>query len=118
MRWVMPKLFISALASTKNATAGPASDIDLLVHLAAGSRPEQQRALAEWLEGWSLCLAEANFLRTGVRRERLLDVQYATDDQVARGEGYAAKIGAITDPARALALGDGVESADRGSSTG
>lgn len=92
--------------STKNATAGPASDIDLLVHLAAGSRPEQQRALAEWLEGWSLCLAEANFLRTGVRRERLLDVQYVTDDQVARGEGYAAKIGAITDPARQLPLGE------------
>ncbi len=99
--------------STKNATAGAASDIDLIVHLAPGSQPEQRRALAEWLEGWSLCLAETNFLRTGVRRDGLLDVHYVTDAEIARGEGYAAKIGAITDPARPLPLGGGDEAALR-----
>jgi hypothetical protein len=89
--------------STKNATAGPGSDIDLLVHF-AGS-PEQRRALDLWLEGWSLCLAEMNYLRTGYRSAGLLDVQILTDDDIARQTSYAAKIGAVTDAARPLTLG-------------
>jgi hypothetical protein len=88
--------------STKNATAGPGSDIDLIVHFAGG--PEQERALRDWLEGWSLCLAETNFLRTGYRSEGLLDVQLVTDADLARQTSYAAKIGAITDAARPLPL--------------
>ena len=54
--------------STKNGTARPDSDIDLLVH--ADPTPEQRIALEAWLEGWSACLAEVNYLRTGHRRER------------------------------------------------
>jgi hypothetical protein len=58
--------------STKNATAGAGSDLDLIVHVDgdAGKR----RELEAWLEGWSLALAETNYLRTGYRAERLLDV--------------------------------------------
>jgi hypothetical protein len=89
--------------STKNATAGPGSDIDLLVHF-AGS-PEQRRELGLWLEGWSLCLAEINYLRTGYKSAGLLDVQLIGDDDIARQSSYAAKIGAVTDAARPLPLG-------------
>jgi hypothetical protein len=89
--------------STKNATAGPGSDIDLLVHF-AGS-PEQRRALELWLEGWSLCLAEMNYLRTGYKSYGLLDLQILSDDDIARQTSYAAKIGAVTDAARPLPLG-------------
>jgi hypothetical protein len=90
--------------STKNGTAGPASDIDLLLHV--GPDGEQRRALSLWLDGWSQSLAEANYLRTGYRTEGLLDVHYVTDADIAGGENpFAAKIGAITDAARPLPLG-------------
>jgi hypothetical protein len=89
--------------STKNATAGPSSDIDLLVHVDA--TPEQRRGLDMWLEGWSLCLAEQNYLRTGRRTHGLLDVHVVTDADIQRQSSYAVKIGAVTDPARPLPLG-------------
>jgi pyruvate, water dikinase len=91
--------------STKNATAGPGSDIDVIVHVAGDA--ETRRRLELWLEGWSLCLAEMNFLRTGYRTEGLLDVRIVTDDDVARQTSFAVKIGAVTDAARPLPLGPG-----------
>jgi pyruvate,water dikinase len=89
--------------STKNGTAGPGSDIDLLLHVEDGD--ERRERLELWLAGWSQSLAELNYLRTGYRSEGLLDVHYVTDADVARGESFAAKIGAITDAARPLPLG-------------
>ena len=88
--------------STKNATAGPASDIDLLVHF-RGEEKQLQDLLA-WLEGWGLCLAELNYLRTGYRTEGLLDVHIVTDDDIAKRNSYAVKIGAVTDAAQELPL--------------
>jgi hypothetical protein len=90
--------------STKNGTAGPASDIDLLLHLEEEDG-ERRRALETWLDGWSQALAEANYLRTGYRTEGLLDVHCVTDADIARGDSYASKIGAVTDAARPLTLG-------------
>jgi len=95
--------------SAKNATAGPDSDIDLLLHVRSTS---QQRAdLLAWLEGWSLCLDELNYLRTGYRSVGLLDVHLVTDEQIDNREGVAAKIGAVTDAAQPLMMrpqnGDG-----------
>lgn len=89
--------------STKNATAGPQSDIDLIVHV--DGSPEKRRELELWLDGWSRCLAEMNYLRTGYRCDGLLDVHYITDADLAARTSYAAKIGAITDAARPLPLG-------------
>ncbi|MBI2841529.1 MAG: nucleotidyltransferase domain-containing protein, partial [Acidobacteria bacterium] len=83
------------IGSTKNATAGPASDIDLLVHFAGSG--EQRETLRVWLEGWSRCLGEVNYLRTGYKSDGLLDVQIITDDDIARKNSYAVKIGAVTD---------------------
>jgi hypothetical protein len=88
--------------STKNATAGPGSDIDLIVHVDANE--DTRRQLEVWLEGWSLCLSEMNYLRTGYRTEGLLDVKIVTDDDFRNHSSFASKIGAITDPARALPL--------------
>lgn len=89
--------------STKNATAGPASDIDLLIHF--GGTPEQECRLNFWLTGWSLCLDELNYLRTGHRTGGLLDVHVVTDQDIAAKTSYAAKIDAVTDPARQLPIG-------------
>jgi hypothetical protein len=90
------------IGSTKNATAGPASDIDLLIHFAGSDHQRGEMML--WLEGWSRCLSELNFLRTGYHSEGLLDVHVITDDDIAARSSYAVKIDAITDPARKLAL--------------
>lgn len=99
-RFGVKSLYI--FGSVKNATAGPGSDIDLLVH-DEGEGPKRER-LAMWLEGWSLSLAEMNYLRTGFRSEGLLDIHYVTDDDIARQSSFAVKIGAVTDAARALPL--------------
>ncbi len=88
--------------SVKNATAGPASDIDLLVHFRGDE--QQQIRLLNWLEGWSRCLSEVNYLKTGYQTEGLLDVHLVTDEDIANKTSYAVKIGAISDAANELPL--------------
>lgn len=90
------------IGSTKNATAGPGSDIDILLHFEGTE--DQRRELKLWLEGWSRCLAEMNFLRTGFRSEGLLDVHLITDKDISGRSTYAVKIDAVTDPARKLPM--------------
>lgn len=90
--------------STKNGTAGPSSDIDLLLHV--DSTPEQRELLQLWLDGWSRCLAEINYERTGFRNDHLLDVHLVTDEDIANRDSYAIKIGAVTDAAKPLAMGN------------
>ncbi len=93
---------VYVFGSTKNATAGPGSDIDLLVHFRGNSR--QRAELIAWLDGWSRCLSEMNYLRTGYRTEGLLDVHLVTDEDIENRTSWACKIGAVTDPARPLPL--------------
>jgi pyruvate,water dikinase len=88
--------------STKNATAGPESDIDLLIHF--DGTKKQRSDLLIWLEGWSLSLDEMNYHRTGHRTGGLLDVHLVTDEDIANKNSYAIKIGAITDAARPLSM--------------
>ena len=100
-----PKFGVQAMyviGSTKNATAGPQSDIDLLVHFRGTKR--QRAELLLWFEGWSLSLAELNFQRTGYRTDGLLDIHLVTDEDIANRTSYAIKIGAPTDAARPLRL--------------
>lgn len=88
--------------STSNATAGPGSDIDLLIHF-QGSQ-NQREELSKWLDGWSLCLAEINYLKTGYNSAGLLDVHFVTDEDIANQTSFAVKIGAVSDPAHPLKL--------------
>jgi pyruvate,water dikinase len=88
--------------STKNANAGPQSDIDILIHF-QGTKKQHQDLLV-WLEGWSLALDEINYQKTGHRSGGLLDIHIVTDEDIARKDSYASKIGAVTDAARPLAL--------------
>jgi len=90
------------IGSTKNATAGPGSDIDLIIH---DEGPGERRDhLTQWLRGWSEALAEINFFRTGYQSEDLLDLHFVTDKDIEAHTSYAAKIGAVTDAARPLRL--------------
>jgi predicted nucleotidyltransferase len=90
------------LGSSKNGTAGPGSDIDLIVHFSG--TPRMLSDLRSWLEGWSLALSEMNYLRTGVSTKGLLDVHVVTDEDLRDPKGHAAKIGAVTDAARPLEI--------------
>lgn len=92
------------IGSTKNAAAGPASDIDLLVHHRGDDR--QKAELSLWLDGWSRSLAEFNHLRTGFTSPSggLLDIHWVTDESLAKRDSFASKIDAITDPAHPLPL--------------
>jgi len=89
--------------STKNATAGPGSDIDILVHFRGSDK--QRDELTSWLDGWSISLSQINFDRTGYNTDGLLDVHIVTDDDIEKKTSYAIKIGAVTDAARPLTLG-------------
>jgi pyruvate,water dikinase len=93
---------VYVFGSTKNATAGPGSDIDLLIHFQGSETQKQQLIL--WLEGWSLCLAEINYSRTGYKTSGLIDYHLLTDEDIAKKTSYAVKIGAVTDAARPLTL--------------
>ncbi len=91
------------IGSTKNATATPECDIDLLVHFVGNK--QQKVELARWFDGWSASLAEMNFLRTGHRTAGLLDVCFISDDDIRYRRGRASKIDAATDAARRLKMG-------------
>ena len=107
VRFGVKSLYV--FGSVKNATAGPSSDIDLLIHDNGTGRKREELDL--WLEGWSQSLAEMNYLRTGYRSKGLLDVHYVTDKDIERQTSFAVKIDAITDAARPLRLsGPGGES--------
>lgn len=89
--------------STKNATAGPKSDIDILIHF-RGSESQSQE-LSAWLQGWNVSLGYCNYLRTGHHTDNLLDIHIVTDEDIKKKTSYAVKIGAVNDPARPLNIG-------------
>ncbi|MCP4633001.1 MAG: pyruvate, phosphate dikinase [candidate division Zixibacteria bacterium] len=81
---------IYVFGSTKDATARPDSDIDLIIHF-NGSQ-QQKDDLLIWLDGWSVCLDEMNCLRTGYKTGGLLDCYFVTEDDIAKKTTYAQKI--------------------------
>jgi hypothetical protein len=93
---------IYIFGSSKNANAGPGSDIDLLVHI--DDTKSEKDALLMWFDGWSKALAEMNFLKTGYKTDGLLDVHYITDNDIINKDSYASKINAVTDPAKKLKM--------------
>jgi hypothetical protein len=54
------------------------------------------------MEAWSQALAEMNYLRSGQKVDGLVDAHIITDEDIARGDSYASKIDAPTDPAKKL----------------
>ena len=104
MNYFCEKLTIASYClHTKNATAGPGSDIDLLIHFTGNKN--QLNDLNSWLDGWSVSLDYTNFLKTGYKSDGLLDVHIVTDEDIKNRTSFAIKIGAVTDAARELKLG-------------
>ena len=102
-----PELFglkgLYVFGSTKNAQAGPMSDIDLIAHVEATD--DQIEHLKLWIRGWSLCLSEMNFLKTGYRTDGLIDLHIITDEDIKNQTPFATKITAVSDRARKLPIG-------------
>jgi len=101
-----PELFgvkdIYLFGSTKNATAGTGSDVDLLIHVEDNKK--KLELLKKWLEGWSLCMSHFNYLKTGYKSNGLLDIHFITDEDIKNKDSFALKINAVTDPAKKLNL--------------
>ncbi len=77
------------LGSTKTGMAQAGSDIDLLVHFSG--TPQMKEALLKWFDGWSQCLDEINYQRTGVKTGGILDVHFITDDEIKDEDRLAEK---------------------------
>jgi len=91
---------IYLIGSTKNANAGPASDIDLLVHV--GDDAEKLMEFKAWMEGWSLCLSEMNYLKTGYKTKGLIDLHIVTDEDIRHKTSFGVMIGNHTDGAKPI----------------
>ena len=93
------------VGSTKDGTAGPASDIDLIVHFRG---TEQQRyGLIGWLEDRGKKLAEENAERTGYQTGDLLDVHIITDEDLEKGTSWASHVTSRYNKAKKIEIGKG-----------
>ena len=88
------------IGSTKNATCGPASDIDLLINFRGDD--SQEKELRAWINGWSLCLSELNYLKTGYRSEGLIDLHLVTDKDIEEKNSFASMIGSVNNGAQLI----------------
>ncbi len=100
-RFGVKRFFV--FGSTKNATSGSHSDIDILIHFAGTEL--QQKDLLSWLDGWEASLEHSYFLQTGYKISGLLDIHIVTDEDIENCTSFAVKIGATTDAARPLSIG-------------
>jgi predicted nucleotidyltransferase len=78
------------IGSTKEGTAGPASDIDLLVHFKGTE--EQKEKLMAWFDKIGKKLDEENRERTGIKTDGLLDVHLITDEDITKKNSWATHI--------------------------
>ncbi|MEN6311404.1 MAG: PEP/pyruvate-binding domain-containing protein [Acidobacteriota bacterium] len=88
---------------TKPGAVSPASPIKLAVHFQG--TPQQRKELEIWLQGWSLSLAEMNYLRTGFHSDGLLDVHIITGEDIKGIGAVAVKVSAPPDSIQELPLG-------------
>lgn len=80
---------IYLIGSVKNHTAGPESDIDIMVHFRGN--PHQREQLLSWFRGWGECLA----VMAGTRAENLLDIHLITDEDIRNKTSFAVMIGSL-----------------------
>lgn len=78
------------IGSTKDGSAGPTSDIDLLVHFKGTE--EQRDKLMAWFDEWGRKLAKENKERTGFETDALLDVHIITDEDIKKKSSWASHI--------------------------
>jgi len=89
-----PKLYaietMYLIGSTKDGSAGPGSDIDLLIHFKGDE--EQKEKLLSWLDKWNKKLSKENKERTGLEVGGLLDIHIITDEDIRKKTSWATHI--------------------------
>ena len=90
------------IGSTKEAQAGPASDLDLLVVHSGDS--SKKTLLEYWIDGWSHSMAETNTQMTGHKMDDgMIDLHLITPRQLkSKSNSFAAMIGNTENSARLL----------------
>ena len=89
------------IGSTKEATAGPGSDIDLMVHFIGTE--EQKKLFLAWIDGWNHSLSEYNREKTGYSlKDGIIDLHIITDEDIAQKNSFAIMIGNANNPARLI----------------
>jgi tetratricopeptide (TPR) repeat protein len=86
-----------------NETAGPNSDIDLLVHFEGTE--EQKNDFNLWLEGWNHCLSQINYNRSGYYISRILDVTYISESEFNERKYYVDLMNPANHSSKKLSLG-------------
>ncbi|MCF8386972.1 MAG: nucleotidyltransferase domain-containing protein [Bacteroidales bacterium] len=87
--------------STKNAEAGPSSDIDLIVHFDGDERKKAE--LTSYMNGWGMALSELNASKTGHEiQESLIDLHIITDEDIQNQDSFASMINCVHNSARLL----------------
>ena len=81
---------IYLIGSAKDATSGPGSSLELLVH--SHGTENQKQLLTTWIEGWSLGLSEFNFAQTGYRVENLIDLHIINVNDFRQSNNYTSKM--------------------------
>lgn len=75
------------IGSTKEANAGPGSDIDLLVHF--NGSEEQKNLFKAWIDGWNHSLSEFNREKTGYSlKGGIIDLHIISDKEIAQKKQF------------------------------
>ncbi len=89
------------IGSTKEANAGPGSDIDLLIHF--NGTEYQKKLFKAWIDGWNYSLSEFNREKTGYRlKDGIIDLHIITDEDIVQKSSFAVMIGNVNNSARLL----------------
>jgi len=78
------------IGSTKTGEAGPASDIDLIVHFKGTD--EQREMLLSWFRKQGKKIDQENKERTGIETGDLLDIHLITDTDIRKRTSWASHI--------------------------
>ena len=81
---------IYLIGSTKDGSAGPGSDIDLLVHFKGDE--EQKDKLMAWFDEYGRKIDEENKERTGIETGGLLDIHIITDEDIKKKTSWASHL--------------------------
>lgn len=93
------------IGSTKNCTAGPMSDIDLLFHFDGDEN--QRDALKIWLDGWSRGIISIASLLSGLELpDEIIDLHIITDQDIKNKNSFATMIGSLNNRARLIKTRD------------
>lgn len=91
---------IYLIGSTKNANAGPGSDIDLLIHFNGDEKQHCQ--LQSWINGWSYGLDEINYMKTGYYTDGIIDLHIVTDEDIKNKTSNAVMLESKDNAAHAI----------------